>query len=70
MLFRSYLPRFFCHNRHRWLTPPSDADAERIPLAALFVDKGLTVEEDVLVERVMELVPKGATNLDISCAKR
>lgn len=37
------------------------------PLAA---DKGLTVEEDVLVERVMELVPKGATNLDISCAKR
>lgn len=40
------------------------------PLAALFVDKGLTVEEDVLVERVMELVPKGATNLDISCAKR
>lgn len=40
------------------------------PLAALFVDKGLTVEEDVLVERVMEPVPKGATNLDISCAKR
>ena len=41
-----------------------------IPLAALFVDKGLTVEEDVLVERVMELVPKGATNLDSSCARR